>query len=282
MISKHVPTISLCLAVLLTGTAVPAVAGMESGWSAPSGTAVRLLAGAKDGAALTGGIEIHLAPGWKTYWRYPGDSGIPPRFDWSASENLGSVALSWPAPQRFDDGGGTFSIGYKHDVILPMRITPKDATQPVKLRLDLEFAVCERICQPAHAVLALDMPAGGAAPSSEALVATQAAVPGRVALGAGGPFGIDKAQLETAQGGKVVRIEARVANARGVDLFVEGPNDDWALPLPTLKHVADGRAEFLMPVAGVPEGVSIADVPLRFTLVDGDRSVEVEAPLSTH
>ncbi len=277
MVLKLVSTIPLSLAALLAGAAAPAFAGMESDWSAPSGTAVRLLAGAKDGTALAGGIEIRLAPGWKTYWRYPGDSGIPPRFDWSGSENVGSVALSWPAPQRFGDGDGNFSIGYKHDVILPVRIAPKDAAQPVKLRLDLEFAVCEKICQPAHAALALDVPAAGAAPPPDTLVAAEAALPRRAALGAGGAVGIDTVKLES----KAVRIEARVAGAeKGVDLFVEGPNDGWALPLPTLKHVKDGRAEFLMPVDGVPKGASIAGVPLRFTLIDGNRAVEVEAPLS--
>ena len=276
MVLKLVSTIPFSLAALLAGAAAPAFAGMESDWSAPSGTAVRLLAGAKDGAALTGGIEIRLAPGWKTYWRYPGDSGIPPRFDWSGSENVGSVALSWPAPQRFGDGDGNFSIGYKHDVILPVRISPKDAAQPVKLRLDLEFAVCEKICQPAHAALALDVPAAGAAPSADTLVAAQAALPSRAALGGGGTLGIDKVKLES----KTVRIEARVAGTESVDLFIEGPDDGWALPLPTLKRVKDGHAEFLMPVDGVPKGASIAGVPLRFTLIEGNRAVEVEAPLS--
>lgn len=278
---KLVSSIPLSLVVLAAGAAAPARAGMESGWSSPAGTAVRLIAGAKDGTALTGGIEIRLAPGWKTYWRYPGDSGIPPRFDWSGSENLGNVALSWPAPRRFGDGDGNFSIGYKHDVVLPVRIEPKDATQPVKLRLDLEFAVCEKICQPAHAALALDVPPGGAAPSPEALLAAQAALPGRAEIGASGALGIDRAKLEAEHGGKEVRIEARVGSAENVDLFVEGPNGDWALPLPTLKRVKDGRAEFLMPVDGVPRGASITGVPLRFTLIDGNRSVEVEAPLST-
>jgi DsbC/DsbD-like thiol-disulfide interchange protein len=120
------------------------------------------------------------------------------------------------------------------------------------------------------------VPAAGAAPSSDTLVAAEAALPSHAALGASGAVGIDTVTLES----KAVRIEARVAGAEKVDLFVEGPNDDWALPLPTLKHVKDGRAEFLMPVDGVPKGASIAGVPLRFTLIDGNRAVEVEAPLS--
>src|SRR6266542_1702588 len=80
------------------------------------------------------GIEIRLDPGWKTYWRYPGDSGVPPRFGFTRSENVASVSVLWPAPQSFSDGSGR-SIGYKDDVIFPLRIVPRDPAKPVVLRL---------------------------------------------------------------------------------------------------------------------------------------------------
>src|SRR4051812_16992734 len=61
----------------------PVAAAEHSAWDGDARAAARLIAGttARDSAALRGGIEIRLAPGWKTYWRYPGDSGVPPRFD---------------------------------------------------------------------------------------------------------------------------------------------------------------------------------------------------------
>lgn len=272
-------TSRIALALLLAApgvAAVPAFAGVESAWSAPSGTAVRLLAGARDGTSLTGGVEIRLSPGWKTYWRYPGDSGVPPRFDWSGSTNLGSIEMLWPVPIRFDDGDGNFSIGYKKDVVIPFRVTPKDASQPVELRLTLDFAVCEKICQPANAALNLNVPAEGAAPSPASLTAAQDSVPRLVGMDAGGALGIDRAGLADGQ----IRIEARVANPAKADLFVEGPNEDWALPLPTRQTGPDGRTVFVLPVDGVPKGADIATTRLRFTLTDGARAVEVEAPLS--
>src|SRR4029079_6779511 len=67
-------------------------------------------------------VEIKLKPGWKTYWRYPGDSGVPPVFDFSGSENAGRVTVLYPAPARFPDGSGGQSIGYKGDVILPLHV----------------------------------------------------------------------------------------------------------------------------------------------------------------
>ncbi len=65
---------------------------------------MRLVAGSAGGAdrtSLRAGIELRLATGWKTYWRYPGDSGVPPRFDFSKSTNVKSVTVRWPAPHRF-------------------------------------------------------------------------------------------------------------------------------------------------------------------------------------
>ena len=84
--------------------------------------------GIRSGAVLLGGIAIQLQPGWKTYWRTPGDFGVPPRFDFSKSENVEAVTVLWPAPMKFDDGAGGHSIGYKTQVVLPLRIVTKKPT----------------------------------------------------------------------------------------------------------------------------------------------------------
>ena len=98
------------LALLATSTALassPALASDPSPWSATHGAAIRLLPGAQgEGGAWRAGIEIRLDPGWKTYWRTPGDSGLPPVFDWSRSANVADVVVLWPAPERFADGAG--------------------------------------------------------------------------------------------------------------------------------------------------------------------------------
>ena len=92
-------------------------------------------------------LSCKLAPGWKTYWRYPGDSGVPPHFEFEQSENVKSVAVLWPAPLRFSDAEGT-TIGYKDNVVFPLRIEAKDPSKPVTLRLKFDYAVCERLCIP--------------------------------------------------------------------------------------------------------------------------------------
>ena len=122
-----------------------------SPWQRDAHSAVRLLAGSRSGAVLLGGIAIQLQPGWKTYWRTPGDSGVPPRFDFSKSDNVEAVTVLWPAPMKFDDGAGGTSLGYKQQVVLPLRIVAKNADKPVTLRADISYAVCEKLCIPVEA-----------------------------------------------------------------------------------------------------------------------------------
>src|SRR5262245_66279711 len=105
-----------------------------SPWQRDSHSAVRLLAGSRSGPVLLGGIAFQLQHGWKTYWRTPGDSGVPPRFDFSKSENVEAVTVLWPAPLKFDDGAGGHSIGYHDQIVLPLRIVAKVPDKPVTLR----------------------------------------------------------------------------------------------------------------------------------------------------
>src|SRR5262245_21994347 len=100
-----------------------AAAGEDaSRWVGDARRAVRLSAGTRQpGAAVVrAGIEIKLKGGWHTYWRYPGDAGVPPRFDFAASKNVKAVEVLWPAPQRIPEQG-LVVIGYTSSVILPLR-----------------------------------------------------------------------------------------------------------------------------------------------------------------
>ena len=176
-----------------------------SNWDTQAHTASRLIAGAAsksqesknnvsknqesnspdgksgDGAFLRAGIEIRLEPGWQTYWRDPGDSGAPPKFDFSASENVKSVSVLWPAPQRFPDGAGGNSIGYINHVILPLHVVPTDDAKQTALRLKLDYDICSNICIPVEANLALRLSGDGA--EDAAIERAEVRVPRHVALG---------------------------------------------------------------------------------------------------
>jgi DsbC/DsbD-like thiol-disulfide interchange protein len=106
-------------------------------------------------------LHLRLAPHWKTYWRSPGDAGVPPVFDWAGSSNLGSVKVHWPRPEVFDFLGMQ-TIGYRDEVVLPVEITPADPSRPVSLRADMELGVCNDICMPATLELGADLTGPGA------------------------------------------------------------------------------------------------------------------------
>ncbi len=122
----------------------------------------RLLPGWQtDNGAHMAAVELLLAPGWKTYWRSPGEAGIPPRFDWSGSENVKSVRLHWPAPSVFETNG-LRTIGYHDVLILPVEVTPINPTQPIKLSVQVDLGICDNICLPANVSLDSDLVPTGA------------------------------------------------------------------------------------------------------------------------
>ena len=106
-------------------------------------------------------LHLTLAPHWKTYWRVPGEAGIPPEFNWSGSQNLRGVTLHWPSPEVITLNGMQ-SIGYHDELVLPLEITPKDPSQPVTLRLQMRLGICEDICLPADLTLSASLTGAGA------------------------------------------------------------------------------------------------------------------------
>lgn len=97
------------------------------------------------GGARTIGVELTMKPGWKTYWRSPGEAGVPPRFDWSGSENVSDVEVLWPKPERFESFGYE-TLGYGGQVVLPVRLVPGDAGAPIGVSLSMDLGVCADIC----------------------------------------------------------------------------------------------------------------------------------------
>lgn len=265
------------LVVLLT-VSRPALAADASPWDGAERAAVRLIAGSQRGAADAtvhrAGVEIRLAPGWKTYWRYPGDSGVPPRFDLTHSRNVKSVTVRWPAPQRLTDESGT-SIGYKHDIVFPLEIVPQNAARPVELVLGIDYAICEKFCVPADGKAELTI--GGKGGEQDGKIArSEALVPRPAALGADGALAIRSAKQEA--GGAKPRIVVDVAAPAGaaIALFAEGPAPDWALPVPeAIAGAPAGQQRFAFELDGLPPNTKADGATLTLTAVAGDRAIEV-------
>lgn len=265
-----------CAALVLHATPAPAADASE--WAKDLHSAVRLLAGSGQNGAgqLRAGVEIQMKPGWKTYWRYPGDSGVPPRFDFSGSTNLASATVLWPAPHGFSDDSGK-SIGYKGGALFPIAVTPAQKNQPVTLKVKIDYAVCDKLCVPAEgqAVLTLDGKPGN---NDMLLAAAEARVP---QPSTAAEAGVTVTRVSGGSKPKVLIDVPAAADGKALEIFAEGPTPDWALPVPSaVPDAPAGRSRFSMGLDGLPPGTDPkGPLELTLTIVGGARPLEVKTRL---
>jgi DsbC/DsbD-like thiol-disulfide interchange protein len=258
---------------IVAGGAFAAPVG-ESPWTGKTDSKVRLVSGTitqNGSAAPYVAVQLRMDPGWKTYWRNPGDSGVAPSFDWSASKNLKSAEVLYPAPHRFADASGT-AIGYKGEVIFPVKITPEHTGEPVDLALTFEYGLCKNLCIPNTASLNVVLPPD-LGKGDDALIETALdsvpkpqesdALPRIVGV------------TENLDGKKPgLEIEALFPKgASGTDLFID--NADVAVPVPKVLGPAEGgKQRFSVTFYTPQEAAAIKGKPLRMVLVSDEGSTE--------
>ncbi len=261
----------------LAGAGGARAADDASPWDGDARSAARLIAGALPSGSHTpfrAGIEIRLKPGWHTYWRYPGDAGVPPRFDFAGSQNVKAVEVLWPAPQKMQEAG-LDTIGYDRDVILPLRVTPQEEAKPVTLQIKLDYAICEKLCVPAQSEARLIL-AGGPSAQDGRLAAAEARVPRKVALGALSALAIRAVRREEGGDRPRVLVDVAVPPGTAIDLFAEGPTDQWSLPLPAaVAGAPSGLQRFAFELDGAPPGVKYEGVTINLTAVTDGDAIEV-------
>jgi DsbC/DsbD-like thiol-disulfide interchange protein len=268
--------LGLAATLMAFSLAIEARAEDASPWQRDGHSAVRLLAGSRSGLVLMGGVAFTLQRGWKTYWRTPGDSGVPPRFDFSKSENIEGVTVLWPAPKKFDDGAGGHSLGYQNEIVLPLRIVAKNADKPVTLRADINYAVCEKLCIPVEASAELIF-TSVASTEDGALSAALDTVPKPARVGDPNPLTIRDVKRD---GKSMVLVDVATSDAKDVNLFVEGPTPDWSLPVPKLLDRSPaGNMRFAFALDGMPPGTNADGAALKLTLVGADRAYEFNVNL---
>lgn len=263
---RPVPVLLMVLAMAAAAWAPPAraqvrvanlvQAEIRPGWVTERGTRM---------AAL----HLRLAEGWKTYWRIPGEAGIAPRLDWSASQNLAEVRVHWPRPVVFDQSGFR-SIGYLRELVLPLELTPRNPDRPIALAGAVSIGVCDDICVPADlsVAAALRGPGGPDPVITRALADTPR--PAREA-------GLGAARCALAPGARGAELTLRAALPRlgGEEYMVlELPGSGyWVSDSRTWREGGElvARARVRAP-GGAP--VSIDRSALRFTVLAGERMVE--------
>ena len=261
--------LALCLA-LLPLQAAAAVSDPARGMAASA-----VLMTAEDGVGagvsrLSAGLAVTLDEGWKTYWRSPGEVGLPPALDWSGSRNVASVEMAYPAPERFV----AFEIenyGYADAVTFPLTVALERPGEAASLRLKADLLVCEAICVPETVEVALDLPEGGGMDVGSAahLAEWVARVPVRVSPGGtGAGLALTRAHWDAA----AVTLTATSARPfRDPAVF---PENGWgSFGAPDLRVSGDGRTLWArLPVLAEGEG------PMALTVVDGARAATFEAP----
>ncbi len=266
---------SALLAAATLAASLPAAAATSDRAATPESSVRLVTAVSATGslAAVPAGIEIELQPGWKTYWRSPGDAGYPVSVDWQGSDNLAAADMRWPAPHRFTLFG-LDTFGYSDRVVFPVTLVPERAGEPMRISATVNYLVCEAICIPYQADLVLDLPAGPsvAAPEAQLIAQYESQVPGP-----GAEHGIEIVSVgisDDAQPALSVVARSDIPFI-APDLLVEG-SYDWRFPAPALER-RNGNREVLLTIAAEPltaEAPPLAGLPLVLTLVDGTRGAE--------
>ncbi|MEL6452232.1 MAG: protein-disulfide reductase DsbD domain-containing protein [Pseudomonadota bacterium] len=263
--SKHIlpaATVALCTMVPPLFAQDPYAdvvqAKVLQGWDLPDGRRVAA-------------VQLTLAPGWKTYWRAPGDAGIPPQFDWSRARNLADVEISWPTPSVYEENGMR-SIGYSGQVTIPMHITPASQGRAVRMRTTMSLGVCEEVCMPREIKIdtLLDSPDSRPTP---AIVAALADAPY-----AADEAGVNASVCHVRRSKHGMEIEAHVTlpHTGGTEVAVieTGTPGIWISEARTTRRGGTivAVSEMIHPDGGA-FGIDRSDV--RITILGGDYAVDV-------
>jgi len=216
------------------------------------------------------GLSISMKPGWKTYWRSPGDAGFAPSIDIAGSTNVAKLDIAYPVPHRFELFG-LQTFGYGEEVVFPLTLSVEKPREPVSLHAKLRYLVCEQICIPYEHNLSLDLPAGPAQVSNDAALISrfQAMVPDQ---GARARFSLTGLSVE----GQTLNIKLRSDGAPLMkpDAVVEAP-DGLYFDKPKVELLGDGHEALLsLPIQhdeGAPDPATTA---LTLTVFDGVRALE--------
>jgi suppressor for copper-sensitivity B len=259
------------IVAVLAAAGVTSLAAAVSEWSGAQNVRVRLVAAKPDSASgANAAVELELAPGWHTYWRTPGEAGIPPSFDFSGSSNLKNTAVAFPPPERLDDGFAVTNI-YSGRVVLPLTVEPTDPAAPVALSMKLDLGVCAEVCMPVTLEASLTM---DASEDLEAAGIVSEAV-GKLPLAAkDGAFEIADVRRSGGDDEEpVFEFKARVPDPGATEIFVEGPSD-WYPDVPAPVGGEGNALIYRVTFDRLGAKTPIAKAPIRFTVVSGGQAIE--------
>jgi DsbC/DsbD-like thiol-disulfide interchange protein len=268
-------------ALLLLGhfaTSSAFAAGLASPWVTGFNNKSRLLAGrTSDDATATAyaALEIAMTAGWKTYWRSPGEAGgVPPEFDWSASENLADAHVLYPAPHRLVDKAGA-TIGYKDQIIFPLVLKAKDPSKPIEFKLKASYGVCKELCVPAEVDLDISVPPG--ADVSSEITAVLPSVPRTKPIQGSDPI-VTAWRVDMRAGKPILIFDVSDPAGKGGDAFADAVGGVY-VPLPRKISEDGGNAVYEVDLTDGTDYKDLKGRPIALTVVGGKGQSETSIML---
>lgn len=270
---RHSPLFAVVTFLLASITLPVAGHAASSDWSETEGGRVRLTAlpPSEDGVILAI-LDVDLLPGWKTYWRDPGDAGIPPQLDFAKSANVEAAEIKFPAPERIDDGYAVWA-GYTYPVAFPIRLDQAEAGTASVIDVNVFMGICEKICIPVQAEFSVPVTPQDAATDYEKHLVETAfrQLPARPHDG----FRIDGVTL--GDNGESVSFNVHAPEGE-IEIFVTGPRG-WAFDVPQAQASKDGYTTFQAPVLDAPRDATLSGASLVILAKAGRQSIETEISL---
>ncbi len=231
----------------------------------------RILKGwrANDGTHMAA-IELSLAQGWKTYWRAPGDTGIPPQFNWGSGTNMLNVEPFWPVPDKFETAGQP-TLGYSDKVVIPLRITPKNGAKQIKLRGRMDIGLCEEVCLPFTVRFNETLPMDGAKDA-----AIMAALTDQPYSAKEGDVSRAVCSVTPQDDGLTLKVDITLPTTGGDEtVVIEHPNKEIWVSYAKSSRSGDtvSAASWLLSPDGSP--ILIERQKLRFTVIGENYAVDV-------
>lgn len=259
----------LMLAYLFSLLLTPVWAA-NSPWFETEGAKLRLISQpSADGRTIDAGLEIELEKGWKTYWRSPGASGLPPQLDFGASTNIAKTHMHFPVPVTFGEGHN-LSVGYDRSVTFPIQIEPLFANRPVQIAVNGLIGICAEVCIPVQFNLVLNEDGKGM--STRDVASSLNRAHSSLAKEPSDNFHINK----LVYGNKNLEIVATVpAGTRSSTVLVEGPAS-WYLTPASAQTIDGTTARFEVGLQDLPMDADPLNTELKLTLISDGAAIEAD------
>ena len=267
---------TLLCAALVSASALATAADTPAREFSSPYTSLRLMNAGKQSGVWHSGVYITMQKGWKTYWRVPGDGGVPPSFDWSESENVAATTVMMPLPHRFTDENGE-GIGYKTEVVFPVDVKPQDPSRPARLDLKIFYAVCNDICVPVQAQVQVNIDASTVSASDQfRLRVARATVPVEADADR---LAITSLKQVDVEGKFALEVSLKgIRSPEDTDIFVEAAGNSY-FRKPELVSRSGDTGTWRIAVDSYGDTVSLAGKTVRLTIADGDTGLVHEGVL---